>query len=93
LSKSAENGFGAASRAVLGDGRTSGCPNEISIVAHGGWDVCDGAHRSFVMKKVSDEIAEVGMLARPAMIEDATTGAKAHEDYPHSSAIGKSLSM
>jgi hypothetical protein len=28
------------------------------------------------MKKVSDEIAEVGMLARPAMIEDATTGAK-----------------
>ena len=60
----------------MGDGRTSGCPNEISIVAHGGWDVCDGAHRSFVMKKVSDEIAEVGMLARPAMIEDATTGAK-----------------
>jgi hypothetical protein len=41
LSKSAENGFGAVLRAVLGDWHTSDCPNQISIVAHGGLDVCD----------------------------------------------------
>jgi hypothetical protein len=43
----------------LGDGHTSRCPNQISIVAHGGWEVCDGAHRWFVMKKVRRQIAEV----------------------------------
>jgi hypothetical protein len=41
LSKSAENGFGAASRSVLGDGHTSDCPNQITIVAQGGLEVCD----------------------------------------------------
>jgi hypothetical protein len=25
--------------------------NQILILAHGGWEVCDGAHRRFVMKK------------------------------------------
>jgi len=33
---------GTASRAVLGDGHTSGCANQVPIVAHGGLDVCDG---------------------------------------------------
>jgi hypothetical protein len=37
----AENGFGAALRAVLVDERTSCCPNQISIVAQGGLEVCD----------------------------------------------------
>jgi len=35
----------------LGDRHTSSCPNQISIIAHGGLDVCDGEHRWFVMKK------------------------------------------
>jgi hypothetical protein len=35
----------------LGDRHTSSCPNQISIIAHGELDVCDGEHRWFVMKK------------------------------------------
>jgi len=27
------------------------CPNQTAIVALGGLEVCDGGHRSFVMKK------------------------------------------
>ncbi len=54
MSKSAENGFGAASRAVLGERRTFGCPNQIFIIANNGMEVCDGAHRLFVMKKTAD---------------------------------------
>jgi hypothetical protein len=38
--KSAENGFGAVSRAVLGDGHTSTLANQIFIVAHGRLEVC-----------------------------------------------------
>ena len=63
LSKSAENGFGAASRAVLGNGHTLNCPNQILIIAHGEFAVCDSAHSGFVMKKVSGGIAETGTLA------------------------------
>ncbi|HXY77641.1 MAG TPA: hypothetical protein VEH47_02425 [Candidatus Acidoferrales bacterium] len=37
--------------AVWGDGHTSGFFDPIVIVARGGVDVCDGAHRRFVMKK------------------------------------------
>jgi hypothetical protein len=36
--------------AVSGDGRTSTLADQIFIVAHGGLDVCDGGHRSIVMK-------------------------------------------
>jgi hypothetical protein len=53
LSKSAENGFGAGPRAVLGDGRTPGCPNQMGILALGGLEVCDGGHWLGVMKKGS----------------------------------------
>jgi len=33
------------------------------IIAHGGLEVCDGAHSWFVMKKVRGQIAESGMFA------------------------------
>jgi len=39
LSKSAENGFGAASRTVLLDGIPRNCPNQITIIARDGLDV------------------------------------------------------
>src|ERR1039458_3380700 len=54
LSKSAENGFGAASRAVLGDGTTLHCLNQITIIEQGGLRVGDDAHSLGVMKKVKD---------------------------------------
>jgi hypothetical protein len=66
LSKSAENGFGAASRAVLGDRHTDSCPNQVSIITQGGWDVCDSGHGWFVRTKVGGRIAEVGTLAARA---------------------------
>src|ERR1019366_7780562 len=70
LSKSAGNGFGAASRAVLGNGTPLPCPNQSSIVASGGWEVCDAAHRCFVMKEGRSQIAgvehpEVSTLTTP----------------------------
>ena len=38
---------------LLGNGRTSALTHRsISIVADGQFDVCDGAHRTFVMKNV-----------------------------------------
>ncbi len=49
--KSAENGFAAASRAVLVDGTPRVAPITRSIVASGGFEVCDGGHRLGVMKK------------------------------------------
>jgi len=52
-------GFVADSVAVFGDGHTSGFFDPIIIIAHGGLEVCDGAHRSFVMKKVTRAIARV----------------------------------
>ncbi len=45
-------GFGAASRAVLVTGTPPHNPNQISIIARGGLDVCDGGHSLGVMKKV-----------------------------------------
>jgi hypothetical protein len=41
----------AGLRTVSGDGRTSGFYDPIVIIARGGWEVCDGAHGRFVMKK------------------------------------------
>ena len=38
--------------AAFGDGHTSGCSDQIAIIAHGGLEVCDGAHRWFVTKKI-----------------------------------------
>jgi hypothetical protein len=38
---------------AFGDGHTSDCSDQIAIIAHGGLGVCDGAHGSFVMKKVN----------------------------------------
>ena len=52
LSKSAENGFGAGSRTVLGDGLTRRLPQFRWLLSR--WiseHVCDGTHRWFVMKK------------------------------------------
>ena len=45
MSKSAENGFGAASRSVLGDGHASGLPQSHLIISLGGLEVCDAGHR------------------------------------------------
>jgi hypothetical protein len=45
VSKSAENGFGAASRSVLGDGHASGLPQSHLIISLGGLEVCDAGHR------------------------------------------------
>ena len=50
MSKSVENGFGAASRAVLVDGLTSELPQSRFILALVGVDVCDNAHWLGVMK-------------------------------------------
>jgi hypothetical protein len=44
LSKSAENGVGGVSRTVVVDDLPH-CPNQISIIAEDGLDVCDGGHR------------------------------------------------
>ena len=52
MSKSGENSFGAASRAVLVGGRSSSLPQSEPIVASGGLEVCDGAHRLGVMKRL-----------------------------------------
>jgi len=35
------------------DGRTSNCPNQIFIITHDKFGVCDGAHSRIVMKKFS----------------------------------------
>jgi hypothetical protein len=68
--------------AVLRDRHTSGCADQVFIIARGGVDVCDGAHRCFVMKKGRRRIAELGMLARPGIIFDPATGSvtKPNED-------------
>jgi hypothetical protein len=55
--KSAENGFGAGSRCVLGDGHTHTLPQSDGYLSHWiGERVCDGAHRWFVMKKSSTQL-------------------------------------
>src|ERR1039458_1683972 len=61
LSKSAENGFGAASRAVLGNGTTLHCLNQITIIEQGGLRVGDDAHSLGVMKKVKGPRVRMGM--------------------------------
>jgi hypothetical protein len=40
-------------RTVSGDGRPSGFFDPIVIIARAGWEVCDGAHRRFVMHQDS----------------------------------------
>ena len=60
LSKSAENGFGAASRAVLGNGTTLHCLNQITIIEQGGLRVGDDAHSLGVMKKVKGPQSQDG---------------------------------
>ena len=49
-------GLGQLRRAVLGDGHTSGCTNQMAILALGGLEVCDDGHRLDVMKKGHDFI-------------------------------------
>jgi len=61
LSKSVENGFGAASRAVLGGGTPLHCLNQINIIEQGGLRVGDDAHSMGVMKKVKGPRVRVGM--------------------------------
>src|SRR5260370_19605661 len=56
-------------RIVPGDGRTSGCPNQVPIVAHGGWEVCDAAHRAFVMKK--SRVHSAGLTAGAFGVESS----------------------
>jgi antitoxin ParD1/3/4 len=51
LSKSAENGFGKASRTVFVNGHPSSLPQSVDIVALCGLEVCDGGHRLGVMKE------------------------------------------
>jgi hypothetical protein len=51
LSKSADNGFCAASESVSGDGRTFALASQIFIFAHGEWDVCEGGHWLDVMNE------------------------------------------
>jgi len=55
--------------AVLRDRHTSGCADQVFIIARGGLDVCDGVHRSFVMKKGQslDGVAGIlpGVRAKP----------------------------
>ena len=51
FSKSADNGFCPASESVSGDGHTFALANQIFIVAHREWDVCDGAHWLDVMNE------------------------------------------
>jgi hypothetical protein len=43
----------------LVDRHTLNCPNQISIIALSGFEVCDDAHTLFVMKAVRVQIAEV----------------------------------
>jgi len=53
FSKSADKWDWAASGAVVGDGHTSTLTHRsITIVADGRLEVCDVAHRMFVMKEV-----------------------------------------
>jgi len=51
LSRSADNGFCAASKSVSGDEHTSALANQIFIFGHGEWDVCDGGHWLDVMNE------------------------------------------
>jgi len=60
LSRSADNGFWAASKSVSGDGHTPAVANQIFIIAHSGLDVCDGAHSGFVMKKDQGSYGRIG---------------------------------
>jgi hypothetical protein len=57
LSKSADNGFFAASSSVSEDGQTF-------ILGHDEWDVCDGGHWLDVMKKMG----EVEVKRQPARV-------------------------
>ena len=51
------------------------CPNQISIVAHCGLEVCDAGHSWFVMKKVGRQIAEVTTSGIPFIAKNAMSGA------------------
>src|SRR5271157_3853001 len=51
--RASQKGILADSMAAFGDGHTSGCSDQIAIIAHGGLGVCDGAHRWFVTKEIS----------------------------------------
>ena len=65
MSKSAENAFGAALRAVLVDGTFLATPNQSLFWRMGGLDVCDDAHWWFVMKKVKGPAqAKLGRATR-----------------------------
>ena len=50
----AENGFGAASSAVLVDGTPRPCPIQGTLSYWADWIVCDGRHRLVVMKNHGD---------------------------------------
>ena len=72
MSKSAENGFGAASRSVLGDGHISGLPQSHLIISLGGLEVCDADHRLCDEKaaaKIASRVSPNALLAvwRPGM--------------------------
>ena len=47
-------GLGQLRGSVLVERHTSGCPNQIFIIANNRMEVCDGAHWLFVMKKARD---------------------------------------
>src|SRR5208337_5239283 len=51
--RASQNGILADSMAAFGDGHTSSCSDQIAIIAHGGLEVCDGAHKWFVTKEIS----------------------------------------
>jgi hypothetical protein len=50
-------------------------PNQISIIPHGGLEVCDGGHGWLVMKKVRRQIAEVETHAASHVSKTARRGA------------------
>ena len=67
MSKSAENGFGAASRSVLGDGHISGLPQSHLIISLGGLEVCDAGHRLCDEKaaaKIASRVPPNALLGR-----------------------------
>jgi hypothetical protein len=50
---------------IFGDGTHLLCPNLKTIVASGGMEVCDGAHRLFVMKKIRRHICSWFSVCSP----------------------------
>jgi hypothetical protein len=72
LSKSKQN---HCATWVWGTNALNAWARQEDIVAFGGLDVCDGAHRLDVMKKVRGQIMEVGMLAASNVPKTARRGA------------------